>query len=245
MVYYFTSNVVDPPATIYVGKDKFENEDLIKFGWNQDVWVRREDASLDAMVLWLTATHHQFHVDKLSSAHVYLRMQDGQTWDTIDDNLITDLAQLTKANSIEGTHHSLTYLSPAQSHDNIAIVYTPWSNLKKTDAMEVGQVSYKDQREVKRVLVAQRENAIVNRLNKTKVEKKPDLQRERDDRLKELRRRDQEVQNQRRKEEARQAQEWKEKKWQKDHAYDDMFTEDNMAASSNQERGADWEDDFM
>ena len=25
MVYYFTSNVIDPPATIYVGKDKFES----------------------------------------------------------------------------------------------------------------------------------------------------------------------------------------------------------------------------
>lgn len=26
MVYYFTSNVVDPPAYVYVGKDKFESE---------------------------------------------------------------------------------------------------------------------------------------------------------------------------------------------------------------------------
>jgi hypothetical protein len=26
MVYYFTSTVVDPPATIYVGKDKVESE---------------------------------------------------------------------------------------------------------------------------------------------------------------------------------------------------------------------------
>lgn len=26
MVYYFTSTVVDPPAYIYVGKDKFESE---------------------------------------------------------------------------------------------------------------------------------------------------------------------------------------------------------------------------
>lgn len=25
MVYYFTSNVVSPPATIYVGKDKYES----------------------------------------------------------------------------------------------------------------------------------------------------------------------------------------------------------------------------
>jgi hypothetical protein len=26
MVYYFTSTVVDPPAAVYVGKDKFESE---------------------------------------------------------------------------------------------------------------------------------------------------------------------------------------------------------------------------
>jgi hypothetical protein len=57
--------------------------------------------------------------------------------------------------------------------------------------MEVGQVGFKDPRKVKRVLVPQRENPIVNRLNKTKVEKKPDFKQERDDRLKELRRRDQ------------------------------------------------------
>ncbi|MCJ1461711.1 hypothetical protein MMC07_000309 [Pseudocyphellaria aurata] len=36
MVYYFTSNVVTPAATIYVGKDKFENEELIKYGWDED-----------------------------------------------------------------------------------------------------------------------------------------------------------------------------------------------------------------
>lgn len=38
MVYYFMSSVVDPPAQIYVGKDKVENEDLIKYGLEQDVW---------------------------------------------------------------------------------------------------------------------------------------------------------------------------------------------------------------
>lgn len=48
-----------------------------------------------------------------------------------------------------------------------------------------------------------------------------------------------------RKEESRKAQEYKEKKWQKDHMYDDVFTEDNLAASSNQDRAEDWEDDFM
>lgn len=57
MVYYFKSTAVDPPAFIYVGKDKVESmwqtcpgaskatsnigladEDLIKFGWDEDVW---------------------------------------------------------------------------------------------------------------------------------------------------------------------------------------------------------------
>lgn len=47
------------------------------------------------------------------------------------------------------------------------------------------------------------------------------------------------------KEEARIAKERQEKKYQKDHAYDDIFTEENLAQSSNQDRGSDWEDDFM
>jgi hypothetical protein len=41
------------------------------------------------------------------------------------------------------------------------------------------------------------------------------------------------------------AKERQEKKWQKDHAYDAMFTEENMAGSSNQDRDEGWEDDFM
>ncbi|KAI5465390.1 coiled-coil domain-containing protein 25 [Mariannaea sp. PMI_226] len=220
MVYYFTSNVVEPAGFVYVGKDKFENEDLIKFGWEEDVWYE--------------ISFPVFHVDKLSSAHIYLRMTEGQQWDSLPEDLVMDLAQLTKANSIEGN-----------KKDNITIIYTPWSNLKKDGSMEVGQVGFHDQRKVKRILVPQRENPIVNRLNKTKVEKKPDLKQERDDRLRELRKRDQAAQVQRRKEEAKQAQEWKEKKWQKDHAYDELFTEDNMAASSNQDRDENWEDDFM
>lgn len=38
---------------MYMGRDKYENEDLIKYGFPEDVW---------------------FHVDNLSSAHVYLRL---------------------------------------------------------------------------------------------------------------------------------------------------------------------------
>ena len=44
----------------------------------------------------------QFHVDNLSSAHVYLRMKTGESWTSIPQALLEDCAQLTKANSIEG-----------------------------------------------------------------------------------------------------------------------------------------------
>lgn len=48
-----------------------------------------------------------------------------------------------------------------------------------------------------------------------------------------------------RKDEARVAKERKEKAWQKEHAYDEMFTEENVEMSSNQDRGEDFLDDFM
>ena len=32
MVFYFTCDVVDPPVTLFMGLDKYENEDLIKAG---------------------------------------------------------------------------------------------------------------------------------------------------------------------------------------------------------------------
>jgi len=98
---------------------------------------------------------------------------------------------------------------------------------------------------VKRIHVEKRENPIVNRLNKTKVEKFPNLHQDREDRLRELRNRERAAQQARQKEELRLARERKEKAYQRDHAYDDLFTDEAMAASSNQERNADWEDDFM
>jgi hypothetical protein len=136
----------------------------------------------------------------LSSAHIYLRLREGDTWDNIPEELLTDLAQLTKANSIEGDDpycmYTTNYLLTATGNkkDNITIIYTPWSNLKKDGSMAAGQVSFKDNKKVKKVLVPQRENPIVNRLNKTKTEKYPDLKQEKDDHLRELRKKDQAVQ---------------------------------------------------
>jgi DNA repair exonuclease SbcCD nuclease subunit len=50
--------------------------------------------------------------------------------------------------------------------------------------MAVGQVSFHNDKRVKRVYVPKRENVIVNRLNKTKVEREVDHEAERIERVK-------------------------------------------------------------
>ncbi|KAL7747269.1 hypothetical protein RI367_007323 [Sorochytrium milnesiophthora] len=254
MVLYFTSNVVDPPALIYMGKDKFENEDLIKWGWDVDVW---------------------FHVDNLSSAHVYLRLQECKeaavpetpptgspsmarpksagskgfqqppkskstapeqqrvyckTWDDIPEALLQDLAQLTKANSIDGN-----------KRDGITVIYTPHSNLKKRPGMETGQVSFHNNKLVKKVFVKTRQNDIVNRLNKTKEERAPDLEKEKVDYERKKRtekRLAEEAQNA--EEKARIEEARKEKALR---SYDLLF--DGAEMKSNAEVGSGSDDDFM
>lgn len=43
-----------------------------------------------------------FHVEDMSSAHVYLRQKEGEKLEDISPELLEECAQLTKANSIEG-----------------------------------------------------------------------------------------------------------------------------------------------
>lgn len=47
------------------------------------------------------------------------------------------------------------------------------------------------------------------------------------------------------KEDAKLAEERQRLKWQKDHMYDEIHTEDQMQMSSNQDRDEDFLDDFM
>ncbi|TNN15090.1 Coiled-coil domain-containing protein [Schistosoma japonicum] len=63
-----------------MGEDMHENDELIRWGWPEDVW---------------------FHVDALSSAHVYLRLKEGETIDDVPAAVIQDCAQLVKENSIQ------------------------------------------------------------------------------------------------------------------------------------------------
>ncbi|CAL8392649.1 coiled-coil domain-containing protein 25 [Gadus morhua] len=207
MVFYFLSAVVNPAYTIYMGKDKYENEDLIKYGWPEDIW---------------------FHVDKLSSAHVYLRMQKGLTIDDIPKEVLIDCAQLVKNNSIQGC-----------KMNNINVVYTPWANLKKTGEMDVGQIGFFRQKEVKLVSVEKKINEIVNRLEKTKDERHPDLAAERATRDQEERNEKKAVLQETKKREKDEVK--KKKEVEELRNYTSLMTGDNM--TTNEE--AYDSDDFM
>ncbi|XP_075057240.1 coiled-coil domain-containing protein 25 [Mixophyes fleayi] len=206
MVFYFTSNVVSPEYTLYMGKDKFENEDLIKYGWPEDIW---------------------FHVDKLSSAHVYLRLQKGQTIEDIPKDVLADCAQLVKANSIQGCKMS-----------SINVVYTQWANLRKTGDMDVGQIGFHRQKDVKSMTV-EKVNEILNRLEKTKDERYPDLAAEKESRDREERNEKKvQIQEMKRKEK----EEMKKKKEMDElRSYSSLMKSDKM--SSNQDGNE--SDDFM
>eukprot|EP00123_Amoebidium_parasiticum_P022302 comp8452_c0_seq1/m.3799 comp8452_c0_seq1/g.3799 ORF comp8452_c0_seq1/g.3799 comp8452_c0_seq1/m.3799 type:complete len:213 (-) comp8452_c0_seq1:396-1034(-) len=212
MVFYYTSNATHPPTMIYVGKDKYENEDLIKYGWPEDIW---------------------FHVDKLSSAHVYLRMEPGMQWDNLPAGLIEDCAQLVKANSIQGCKMS-----------SVDVVYTPWANLKKTGDMDIGQVSFHNQKQVKKISV-DKKNEFVNRLNKTKKEDYPDLAAERQKRDR------REIENNKKAQKEKIAQSKEEmqrkKKEMEEQSYAGMFDESKMH-SNQYDHDVDvraFEEDFM
>lgn len=126
---------------------------MIKFGYENDIW---------------------FHVEGLSSAHVYLRLQSDWTFDTIPQAVLVDCCQLVKANSIEGN-----------KKNNIKIVYTPFNNLKKEQGHDVGQVSFHSTKPLKYMTVERRNNDIVNRLNKTKEERRVDWMEDKNMRLQE------------------------------------------------------------
>ena len=198
---------------IYMGADKHENEELLKYGFAEDIW---------------------FHVDKLSSAHVYLRPPRGMSVEDIPQAAITDCVQLVKANSIQGN-----------KLNNIDVVYTPYPNLKKTGDMVVGQVGFHSDKAVKKVRVEKRVNEIVNRLNRTKVEKNPDLLEERQQR--------EELEAQERRRAARKRDE-EEKALQKQRAeeaslrsYDSLMSKEKMATNDygNDVDASAIEDDFM
>jgi NFACT protein RNA binding domain len=214
MVFYFKSRCGE--FTIYMGKDKYENELLIKYGLDEDVW---------------------FHVDDLSSAHVYLRMKPRMMLGDISDDLLIDCAALVKANSIQGCKLSSVY-----------VVYTRWKNLKKSNDMVDGQVGFYRPDNVQRVKI-EKNNSIVRQIEKTKEERHPDLFQEQQGRLREV--------QQLKKEELKKAAQDKQRQMEEAirakeaSSYDRIMKAENMTKNSDLKSTADttaaeeYEDDFF
>uniref|UniRef100_A0A2K5L8F0 Coiled-coil domain-containing protein 25 n=1 Tax=Cercocebus atys TaxID=9531 RepID=A0A2K5L8F0_CERAT len=110
-----------------------------------------------------------FHVAKLSLAHVYLRLHKGENIEDIPKEVLIDCAHLVKANSIQGC-----------KMNNVNVVYMLWFNLKKTADVDVGQIVFHRQKDVKIVTMEKKVNEILNRLEKSKVERFPDLAAEKE-----------------------------------------------------------------
>lgn len=143
MVYFYESRVSEygESYNIVTGKDKFENDFLIKYSFKELNYV------------W-------FHADKYSSGHIYLQLKPTEkTWEDVPDDVINDCLQLCKASSIQGN-----------KMDQCTILITPWTNLRKNKFMKPGEVSFKSLKNCRRKISYNRDNNIINRLTKTRIE---------------------------------------------------------------------------
>eukprot|EP00823_Brevimastigomonas_motovehiculus_P000506 TRINITY_DN10639_c0_g1_i1.p1 TRINITY_DN10639_c0_g1~~TRINITY_DN10639_c0_g1_i1.p1 ORF type:complete len:215 (-),score=50.01 TRINITY_DN10639_c0_g1_i1:1183-1827(-) len=197
---------------VFMGKDKFENEDLIKYGWPEDVW---------------------FHVSELSSAHVYLRLPSGMSIDSIPDDIVKKLAILVKFNSIEGC-----------KKPRVRVCYTMWSNLLKRQSMEVGQVSFHDEKAVK-YIEADKDNTIAHAILKTKVEKSAtDFKEQRE--AYDQKKRDSEKKYKKQQAEAEKKLREERAKEKELRSYTNVMKPENMKSNADQKLSAEeYEDNFM
>ncbi|GAX16986.1 hypothetical protein FisN_5Hh365 [Fistulifera solaris] len=199
-----------------MGRDKYENEDLIRYGLDLDVW---------------------FHVDDLSSAHVYLRMKPGMTLEDIPDDVLLDCSSLVKDNSIQGCKKSSVY-----------VVYTRWKNLKKTNDMVDGQVSFHRPENVRRISV-EKNNPIVRALEKTREERFPDLYQMQQDRINAVARQKKEEFKRLAKE--KQMVKLEREREKQERSYDRLMVAENMVNTGDIKATADataaeeYEDDFF
>lgn len=227
MVYYFKATVASeyddfaPAAehTVYMGKDKLENDPLIKKSHPKNLW---------------------FHVDKHSSAHLYLQL-DAEQQNTkfeelqLPEQLLMQLGQLTKANSIR-----------ANKLNNIVVIYTPVDNLRTDGLMDTGTVTFVNPQKIKRIHVAKKDNAVVNRLTKTRTDVLTETFVAEQEKV--LRQWEQEKRAAERKTQQKSKEEAKERAEKRafnDDPYGDLFSEENLRASSNAFRNENWvEDEF-
>ena len=197
----------NPLYTIYLGKDKYENEELIKYGFPIDVW---------------------FHVENFSSAHVYLRLPEGVTIDTIPKDVMDECLQIVRDGSKDG-----------RKKDKVSVCSTMWQNLKKTNAMEIGEVGFFDDKQVKVVNNVTKNTDLLKRLKKSWEEKTIDYAAEKESYNKEVSNRKKKELEEQKKKELEEIKKAKELKKEMTFEYIDEIGEE----TTNKD-GKDIDDDF-
>lgn len=183
------TSTTHPEIQIYAGFDKFENEKLIKYAWENDVW---------------------FHVDKFSSAHVYARLPEGMNFRNMPKDFIEEMAQLTKSKSIEGN-----------KVNNVTVIWTYASNLLKTGDMDVGTVSFHNNKDVLRTVVLTKDKELVKKLEKScKEDHTTDLEKAKIAHEKEIHKKERAEKKRREEEERRAAEE--RRKYIMEHDYSNL-----------------------
>ncbi|KAL8453907.1 hypothetical protein Emed_000618 [Eimeria media] len=162
----FTYQCSTPGFEVYMGRDKYENEDLIAYAFPEDVW---------------------FHVSELSSAHVYVRMPFGQTdYESLPAEVVEEACQLTKHNSIEGSKQSevtIVYTS-ASNLKKTASMDTGQVGFKQQSKVKYVHHVKKDREMIKRLEKTKTEANInleerkLERDRRERNERKQQLQRE-------------------------------------------------------------------
>lgn len=179
-----------------------------------------------------------------------MRLEKGQTVDDIPEDVMEDCCQLVKNNSIQGAlfascccPRSLILYHPGQKLPNVTVVYTPWTNLKKTQGMDVGSVAYHDDRLAKK-RKCNKNNQIVKVLEKSRTEKDMDLralkeERDKNERVEERVARENEKKSERERREAKQ-------KADDILHYTDLMQDELMVSNKDKQQDfKDYEDSFM
>lgn len=143
-MYVYESRHEDKSVCLLMGKDKYENDLMIKLFYKE------------MNAVW-------FHVNNYSSSHVYMLLKDSiksdvKLLDYVTQHHINDAMQLCKSNSVAGN-----------KLQQVEIVSTPFINLKKSGDMDPGQVSFKSTRFLNYFTCYARDNSVLNRLEKTKL----------------------------------------------------------------------------
>lgn len=132
---------------IFVGVDKFENDELIKYSTRY-----MKELGPEYKLVW-------FHADKFSSPHAYIKLKENE--ETIPEKLIDICCQICKSGSIKGC-----------KEPTIDIVYCYAENLSKAGCDEPGQVTYHDHSKCKYIKNVSKVNEIVKALEKGKGSRK-------------------------------------------------------------------------